>query len=156
MEYAICLKWGGLHGHVALQQDEGELLYVLQSSGLRSRRFPVVDARGHEVFRIRRYGLLGSIYKILSNRQTVAIAGSNWLWSHGSAKIPERPMVRCKYGWGIGSTLTFKAGTTNVANVQLQPGVGVRGLVAMEDSTFNTPPFLIATALIFRDWTSRG
>jgi hypothetical protein len=157
MEYIISLKWGGLHGHVVLQQTGGEVVYVLRSSVLRSRPFPVVDAHGQEVFRVcKGRGLLGSTYQIQSDGQTIAIAGSNWLWSQGSIKVAERPVIRCKYGWGMRSTLLFREGTRRIAGINLKPGLGVRGVLIVEDPAFNEPSFLIGYALVFRDWTSRG
>ena len=84
MEYTICLKWGGLHGHIVLQQAGGEVLYVLRSSVLRSRPFPVVDANGGEVLRVCKASrLLGTNYLIRSAGHTGAEEGSNWLRSHG-------------------------------------------------------------------------
>ncbi len=157
MEYIICLKWGGLHGHIALQQTDGEVLYVLQSSGLRSRCFPVVDANGAEVFGVYKgFRLLGSTYLIRSTGQTVAKAGSNWLWSHGNVNLAGLPSLRCKYGWGMSSTLSLQDGMKRIARISSQRGVGVRGSLLLDDARFDEPRFLVACALIFRDWTSRG
>ena len=58
MEYAICLKWGGLHAHVGVHKGDGEVLYVYQSRGMWSRCFPVVDVQGQEAFRVKLQGLL--------------------------------------------------------------------------------------------------
>lgn len=157
MEYIICLKWGGLHGHIALQQAGGEVLYVLRSSVLRSRPFPVVDANGGEVLRVRKASrLLGTNYLIRSAGQTVAEAGSNWLWSHGIVKVAGKPAMRCKYGWGMKSTLILEDGTKSVARIRLERGIGIKAVLFLDDATFDESPFLVACAPIFRDWTSRG
>ena len=157
MAYVICLKWGGLHGHVAVQQTGGEVLYVLQSSVLRSRRFPVVDANEQELFRVcKGLCLLGSTYKISGAGHIAAVAGSNWLRSRGRVEVAERPVLRCRYGWGFKTTLAIQDGTKNIARIRLQGGPGVKGLLELEDPTFDVPEFLVACALIFRDWTSRG
>ena len=156
MEYTICLKWGGLHGHIVLQAG-GEVLYVLRSSVLRSRPFPVVDADGGEVLRVCKASrLLGTNYLIRSEGHTVAEAGSNRLWSHGIVKVAGKPALRCKYGWGWKSTLILGDGTKSVASITLDRGIGVKGVLLLEDATFDEPPFLVACALVFRDWTSRG
>ena len=156
MDYAICLKWGGLHGHVALLRSNGEVLYVLQSSGLRSACFTVVDAQGREVFRVRRRGVLASTYTIARAGKTVAVAGSNWLRSRGIINVADRPAIRCRYGWGIKSVLVLRNGTNSIGRISLMPRVGVKGMLTLEAPTFNEDSFIVACALLFRDWASRG
>ena len=52
--------------------------------------------------------------------------------------------------------LVLQDGTRKIAAIRLQPGVGPRGIMTLEDDTFDNPAFLVSCALIFRDWISRA
>ena len=157
MTYIIHVKWGGLHGDIALQRTTGELLYVLKGPASRySWKFAVLDAKGEEAFHIRNSGFFGTAYRIQRAGHSVGQAGSNWCWSRGRIELTERPAVHCKYGWGIRQTLAFMDGPKNVASITILGGIGARAALLIDDAVFDEPRFLIGCALVFRDWTSRG
>lgn len=156
MGFFIALKWGGFHGHVVVRQPDGKVLYVLQAWWPRLLPFSVVDASGSEVLRVhRKLRFPGTAYQIRSDGQTVAEAGTNWSWSQGWVRLPDHSELRCRYGWGIKKTLEFENTGITDARISLQNKMVVEGLLELEDPSLNTPPFLIACALVFRDWTSR-
>jgi len=158
MEYILSLKWGGIHGDVALQRASGELAYILKGSSLQyHRKCSVVNARGEETFRVSRpVRWFGSAYMIHAGESTLGKAGSNWCRSHGRIDIAGLPVVTCKYGHGFRRSLVLMAGPKEVANMTSQSGLGVQAFLHIKDPAFDDPRFLIACALLFRDWTSRG
>ena len=159
MRYTIRLRWGGFHPDIVLLKETGDSAYVLQGRWLIGRRqkYRVKAASCEEIATVRRDGWMGNhVYLIERGRQTVGKAGTKGFRSRGFIEVPGLAPVGWKYGLGPKKAVVLSTPAGEIGRITLLRGLGIRGSVELDNQEFDVPEFLVACALAFRDWTSRG
>ncbi len=156
-EYTLSLE-GVLPPRVVVAGVDGGTLYTLKW-GPRHRQPECVVANpsGKWAFEITKgRPPLAQRYTIARSGMVFGRAGSNWRRSRGFVHVAPLPRVDCAYGWGFKTSMSIEADSGRVGRFELLGGLPLRARLTIDREDFDTPAFVVACALIFREWTSRG
>ena len=159
VRYTIRLGWGGFHPDIVLLKETGDLAYVMQGRWLIGRRqeYRVKAASGEEIATVRRDAWIGNVvYLIKRWGETVGRVGTKGLRSRGFIEVANLAPVRWEYELGPKKSVALSAPDGEIGRITPSQGSGVRGTVEIDSQEFDAPEFLVACALVFSNWTSRG